>query len=242
MEPDPSIQNWYGGLVDGMRAASGQMYKRNRYYDPATGQFTQPDPIGLAGGLNAYGFADGDPVSYSDPYGLKIKCNKAGCAVLERVLANARRAASSENSAVRQAGEGVLGMIGDLQASPHVVTLTAQHFGGVQRWGRHLVGAPFFPTDVTGPCRGKDRYCPTGREAAASRVDLVPPPLSAVGAETRAVHELGHAHEHIINGVPWSGDSDEKAVDHENNYRTVKGCTHRASHKAGAYNPGCMDN
>jgi RHS repeat-associated protein len=70
LEPDGSIQNWFGGLVDGMRDASGQMYMRNRYYDPATGQFTQTDPIGLAGGLNAYGFAAGDPVSYSDPYGL----------------------------------------------------------------------------------------------------------------------------------------------------------------------------
>jgi len=53
-----------------MRDAMGQMYRRNRYYDPQTGQFTQPDPIGLAGGLNAYGFAAGDPVTYSDPYGL----------------------------------------------------------------------------------------------------------------------------------------------------------------------------
>jgi hypothetical protein len=44
LEPDPSIQNWYGGLVDGMRDASGQMYMRNRYYDPKTGQFTQADP------------------------------------------------------------------------------------------------------------------------------------------------------------------------------------------------------
>jgi hypothetical protein len=43
---------------------------RNRYYDPATGQFTQPDPIGIAGGLNSYGFAAGDPVTYADPYGL----------------------------------------------------------------------------------------------------------------------------------------------------------------------------
>jgi RHS repeat-associated protein len=70
LEPDPNIQNWFGGLVGGMRDASGQMYMRNRYYDPATGQFTQTDPIGLAGGLNAYGFAAGDPVSYEDPYGL----------------------------------------------------------------------------------------------------------------------------------------------------------------------------
>ena len=36
LEPDPIIQNWYGGLVDGMRDASGQMYMRNRYYDPHT--------------------------------------------------------------------------------------------------------------------------------------------------------------------------------------------------------------
>jgi RHS repeat-associated protein len=64
------VVTWYGGLVDGMRDASGQMYMRNRYYDPVTGQFTQPDPIGLAGGLNSYGFAAGDPVSCSDPYGL----------------------------------------------------------------------------------------------------------------------------------------------------------------------------
>ena len=53
-----------------MRDASSQMYMRNRYYDPATGQFTQADPIGLAGGLNAFGFANGDPITYSDPYGL----------------------------------------------------------------------------------------------------------------------------------------------------------------------------
>jgi RHS repeat-associated protein len=64
------VENWFGSLFTGMRDASGQMYMRNRYYDPASGQFTQPDPIGLAGGLNSYGFAAGDPVSYADPYGL----------------------------------------------------------------------------------------------------------------------------------------------------------------------------
>ena len=29
---------------------------------------TQGDPIGLGGGLNAYGFAGGDPVNYADPF------------------------------------------------------------------------------------------------------------------------------------------------------------------------------
>src|SRR6184192_2510093 len=31
---------------------------------------TQEDPLGLAGGLNLYGFAGGDPVNFSDPFGL----------------------------------------------------------------------------------------------------------------------------------------------------------------------------
>ena len=61
---------WMGTLIDGMRDLSGQMYMRNRYYDPRSGRFTQEDPIGLAGGLNVYGFANGDPASYGDPYGL----------------------------------------------------------------------------------------------------------------------------------------------------------------------------
>jgi RHS repeat-associated protein len=55
----------------GQQDRSGLTYKRNRYYDPGTGQFTQQDPIGIAGGLNLYGYANGDPINFSDPFGLK---------------------------------------------------------------------------------------------------------------------------------------------------------------------------
>ena len=34
------------------------------------GPLTQQDPIGIAGGLNVYGFANGDPINFSDPFGL----------------------------------------------------------------------------------------------------------------------------------------------------------------------------
>jgi RHS repeat-associated protein len=53
----PNVQAWFGGLVDGMRDASGQIYMRNRYYDQTTGEFAQTEPIGLAGGLNCCRFA-----------------------------------------------------------------------------------------------------------------------------------------------------------------------------------------
>ena len=62
---------WFGSLVTNRTDGSGLQYLRNRYYDPATGRFTQEDPIGLAGGMNLYGFAGGDPVNFSDPFGLK---------------------------------------------------------------------------------------------------------------------------------------------------------------------------
>jgi RHS repeat-associated protein len=61
---------WVGSLVDSHRDGSNQLYKRNRYFDPQTQTFTQEDPIRLAGGVNLYGFAGGDPINFDDPFGL----------------------------------------------------------------------------------------------------------------------------------------------------------------------------
>ena len=52
------------------QGTTGVLYRRNRYFNPTSGQFTQADPIGIAGGMNAFGFAGGDPVNYGDPFGL----------------------------------------------------------------------------------------------------------------------------------------------------------------------------
>ncbi len=70
--------HWYGSLISGSRDQSGLVYMRNRYYDPSSGQFTQTDPIGIAGGLNTYGYANGDPVNFSDPFGLMADTLDAG--------------------------------------------------------------------------------------------------------------------------------------------------------------------
>ena len=77
----PTYTVWWGDIIRGSSGTSGLQYLRNRYYDPRTGRFTQLDPIGLAGGLNLYGFGGGDPVNFSDPFGLCPSCVGAALGV-----------------------------------------------------------------------------------------------------------------------------------------------------------------
>lgn len=61
---------WWGSVLGGRAEATGAVYLRARHYDPATGRFLQPDPTGLDGGANRYGYAGGDAVNFADPFGL----------------------------------------------------------------------------------------------------------------------------------------------------------------------------
>jgi RHS repeat-associated protein len=48
---------------------TGLAYNRHRYYDPSIGSYISPDPLGLQGGLRAYGYAR-TPLQEADPLGL----------------------------------------------------------------------------------------------------------------------------------------------------------------------------
>jgi len=48
----------------------GLYYNVNRWYEDGRGRYTQPDPLGLAGGLQLYGYADQDPLFTTDLLGL----------------------------------------------------------------------------------------------------------------------------------------------------------------------------
>ncbi len=50
---------------------TGLWYNRKRYYDPAIGRYLQADPSGMAGGVNPYVYAGGNPVSRVDAEGLR---------------------------------------------------------------------------------------------------------------------------------------------------------------------------
>ena len=108
---------WLGSLVVDQKDATGTLYRRNRYYDPTTGRFTQEDPIGLAGGMNLYGYAGGDPINFADPFGLCPTCPPP-------VPGGTDRSGVGEYGSPRpwknsaHAGQDVLGNVGDPVNSP----------------------------------------------------------------------------------------------------------------------------
>ncbi|NUP12223.1 MAG: RHS repeat-associated core domain-containing protein [Polyangiaceae bacterium] len=60
---------------------TGLHYNWHRYYDPRTGRYTTPDPLGIDAGLDPFAYANNAPTSFVDPYGLMftiIRCARTG--------------------------------------------------------------------------------------------------------------------------------------------------------------------
>jgi len=84
----------------------------------SAGPSTQRDPIGLAGGFNQYGYAGGDPVNYSDPFGLASDAKAdeqpaepavdPGSCFLNGVASNMRETEQGIRDAVGVSGESVV--------------------------------------------------------------------------------------------------------------------------------------
>ncbi len=92
---------------------SGLHYNRFRYYDNETGQYLTPDPIGLAGSVNPYGYVH-NPVGYIDPLGLACICPGA----------NATTSQIQVNRTNGKAAEALL--LDKLSRNPNVTVLGTQ--------------------------------------------------------------------------------------------------------------------
>ena len=58
--------------------ATGLIYYRARYYDPSIQRFTQRDPIGWAGGINAFAYVGNNPTNFTDPHGEALTPHTVG--------------------------------------------------------------------------------------------------------------------------------------------------------------------
>jgi RHS repeat-associated protein len=118
---------WYGLLVMDQADATGLSYRRNRYYDPVSGQFTQQDPIGIAGGLNLYGYANGDPINFSDPFGLMVEDDEVGDDPCEPFIDDEDKYAECEKGAkpLKTIGRA----IGETEAAQKAFGCVGGHYG-----------------------------------------------------------------------------------------------------------------
>ena len=67
---------WVDGSFGAGAVPGGVVYNVHRWLEPQTGRYTRPDPLGLREGESLYPYAEGDPLRFSDPFGLKpCSCN-----------------------------------------------------------------------------------------------------------------------------------------------------------------------
>ncbi len=163
----------------GWPPGGGLIYLRNRYYDPGSGQVTQQDPIGLAGGLNVYGYAGGDPVNSRDPFGL---CNQAkgevefngSCFSAPAALATAASAlfATAEGlgkaiAGVFRAGEATVAEEGIYEFPAASGRTYVGQSGSIStRIGQHLRSGKLVASDATQVARTEVLGGKTAREVA----------------------------------------------------------------------------
>jgi len=148
----------YGVQTD----ANGLLYMRARYYNPHICRFINPDPAVFSGGLNFYAYANGNPVSYLDPFGLGAQTaggridwlrtwNTIGAWTIPGA-ASAQNAylqfdqgnyANGIAASVSMVGETIIGglMYGQGSSVRSATAATTSFFGKIGNWFRSLFGS-----------------------------------------------------------------------------------------------------
>jgi RHS repeat-associated protein len=184
---------WIGSLAVNGQDGTSLLYRRNRYYDPTSGRFTQEDPIGLAGGLNLYGFANGDPINFSDPFGLCPPEDEVPCTASDYY---ALRIAHGEGNEFLNELGGTLASCGDSGACKAVIGTAAGGAIASRLYGLlSAVSSDPKPGVADGPGAGKDFSPSTKADARTGR---------CVFCGEKTTREPGPNQSNIDHAVPKS--------------------------------------
>jgi RHS repeat-associated protein len=115
-------------------AASGLYYLRNRFYDPASGRFLQPDPMPALAATAPYIYAANSPTNYRDPFGLDPASNPSQAEALGNML-NKRVLEPAVNRGIEEG----LGRLGDVPnaLNPSIVPLPGIGTVGRTAWTQY---------------------------------------------------------------------------------------------------------
>jgi RHS repeat-associated protein len=85
VDTDLIVNNHFMFAGQNYDSETGLHYNYHRYYDPKVGRYLRPDPIGVAGGINLYVYAENNSINISDFFGL---ISPASAAAIKAIMTN----------------------------------------------------------------------------------------------------------------------------------------------------------
>lgn len=128
---------------------TGLVYARARWYDPVTGSFLSPDPLGYRDSSNLYAFGAGDPVNNRDPLGegilddIRFELGQRYTDVVSHAAVTAKAIKGIATSVGKTVAGAVAGAnllheaskVGNVQAQMQVVDAAVATRNSVAQWG-----------------------------------------------------------------------------------------------------------
>jgi len=88
---------------------TGIYFYRARYYDPGKGRFLQRDPLGYVDGMNLYEYVSGNPVGWSDAFGLVTDAEFEALAGVDDAIKNGKMTADAAINGKEFSAKGCVG-------------------------------------------------------------------------------------------------------------------------------------